>query len=118
MPCGLCGSLNHNRSACPWARSTQPAMNNDDTYHDELTAHLAAQEHPQPHPKRYDHGYTVQDMRLRDFGLQRPAPAARKHPGPITMHEPRVDWIGWVLAGGTLLAGVFAAVAWVKGVRP
>lgn len=120
MPCGLCGSLDHNRSACPWGKSTQPAlfddlrrhfeataMNNDDTYHDELTAHLAAQEHPQPHPKRYDHGYIkYDDMRLRDFGVARPAPA-RKHPGPITMHEPRVDWVGWALfAGGMLAAGV------------
>ncbi len=44
-------------------------MNTEDTYHSELTAHLAAQEFPQPHPKRYDHGYAVTDMRLRDFGL-------------------------------------------------
>lgn len=150
MPCGLCGSLDHNRSACPWDRTTQPAffddlrrhfeataMNNDDTYHDELTAHLAAQEHPQPHPKRYDHGYIkYDDMRLRDFGVQRPAPlrkthcadcnrtqckgpCSRKSPGPITMHEPRVDWLAWAMLAGVVVSAVgsFYGLVWylVKG---
>ena len=138
MPCGLCGSLDHNRSACPWAQTTQPAipanaaqltrefferefyadlfrklMNNDDTYHDELTAHLAAQAHPQPCPPRYDHGYIRRDdMRLRDFGLARPAPA-RQSPGPITMHEPRSDWLGWALLLGVALLGVGGFAGWM-----
>lgn len=92
---------------------------NNDTYHDDLTAHLAAQEHPQPHPKRYDHGYISHDMRLRDFGLatpEAPQKPVRKSPGPITMHEPRVDWLGWVMfATGVLSAAVGVAIeVWGK----
>lgn len=92
-------------------------MNNNDTYHDELTAHLAAQEHPQPHPKRYDHGYMRNDpvmvttidgkqFTVEEWAKIKAAPA-RKPPGPITMQEPRVDWMGWAMfAGGLLAAGM------------
>lgn len=37
-------------------------MNNNDTFHDELSAHLAMQEHPLAHPPKYDHGYVRRDM--------------------------------------------------------
>ncbi|HET8695571.1 MAG TPA: hypothetical protein VFM33_12935 [Aquabacterium sp.] len=87
-------------------------MNNDDAFHDELTAHLAAQEHPQPHPKRYDHGYIkYDDMRLRDFGLAKPNPA--KNPGPITMHEPSTDWLGWALLIGAVVLSVGGFAGWM-----
>lgn len=45
-------------------------MNTDKEYHCELTAHLAAQEHPMPCPPKYDHGYVTSDMRMRDFGIE------------------------------------------------
>lgn len=109
-------------------------MNNQDTYHDELTAHLAAQEQPLPHPKRYDHGYTVQDMRLRDFGLATQQPAKcctgacnqgrqcvhpkRKHPGPITMHEPRADWLAIALVVAVTVLSVLAAIAHLSKAVP
>lgn len=134
MPCGLCGSMSHNRSACPWRDTNKPStvslieahweaefyntlnpptptMNNDDTYHDELTAHLAACEHPQPHPKRYDHGYIkYDDMRLRDFGLAAPQRKSDlKHPGPITMHERGgANCVIWVFFAAVAVVMVFA----------
>lgn len=37
-------------------------MNDKDNFHDELTAHLAVQEHPMPCPPKYDHGYARRDM--------------------------------------------------------
>lgn len=37
-------------------------MNDKDNFHDELTAHLAAQQHPMPYPPKYDHGYVRRDM--------------------------------------------------------
>jgi len=34
---------------------------------------------------------------------------ARQHPGPITLHEPRTDWLAWVMvAAGLALCGLAA----------
>ncbi len=84
-------------------------MNTEDTYHSELTAHLAAQEFPQPHPKRYDHGYTVTDMRLRDFGL----PKASELPQPtrpFTDYQ-RTRMLNRMIEWSPFVAG-FAMFAW------
>ena len=101
-------------------------MNNKDTFHDELTAHLACQSAPLPYPKRFDHGYVRRDMFLpeptKPITIDPPIEAIRmtgcwlekidpgkikltvvgtdepKHPGPITMHEPVSHVFRWVVA--------------------
>ena len=87
-------------------------MNNDDTFHDELTAHLATQVHPLPHPHSYVFGYKSREARLRDFGLtDLPQPTRPlSHPGPVTMYE-RNRWMGRVLDWLPFVVG-FAVFAW------
>jgi hypothetical protein len=94
-------------------------MNHDSGYHDELTAHLAAQAAPQPHPERYCHGYTSNDPVMlttvdgKQFSVEEwakiNATPSRKHPGPITMFAPR-PWykrINWAVLGAAVVLVAF-----------
>lgn len=86
------------------------------TYHDHLAAHLDGKEHPLPHPGLTEHGQRITPRKptadtdpLQEQMAKAKAqiPAA---PGPITMHEPRVDWLGRSVRALVLVASVVAVV--------
>ena len=65
-------------------------MNNDQNYHDELTAHLSTQVHPKPHPsfnRAVCNSYATQGRRKRE-----------------------TNW-GAIIVGAAC-AGIWAAMAW------
>lgn len=85
-------------------------MNTGNEFNDELAAHLAGQQHPMPCPPKFDHGY------IRVNADEIPALHRKKHPGPITMHEPpkpRIKWaslciwIAWASFWGTVAYNAF-----------
>ena len=75
-------------------------MNGPDNFHDELTAHLAASEHPLPHPR--DHGY------------RRREPQWRPVTQPVKKVEPRRkgEGVAWLIFAVGL---ALLATAWWKG---
>lgn len=86
------------------------------TYQDHLAAHLDGKAHPLPHPGMTEHGQRITPRKppadadpLQEQMSQAKAqiPAA---PGPITMHEPRVDWRGRSVRALVLVVSVVAVV--------
>lgn len=89
---------------------------------DALVEHLAPSSHPLPHPERFDHGYVkpasfVLDLdNIKAKANQRDA-VVIKHPGPITMREPRTNWaaigvgVAWFAFWGLV---IYSALQWYK----
>lgn len=104
--------------------TTQPS------FHEELAAHLAPQEHPKPHPVTHGassiltaderNALAVAILRLRAEDAKKKLAALRgelpKPTGPVNeQFTPRVNWWGAGLIGYLLVAAGALAVGLVRG---